>query len=206
MWMITSVTQKIFGVLFPETCYLCQKPSTTLCEDCLNSFYPPLDTPYFWVSSLYAFKDDRVKKVIHAIKFFHRKDLIVPISKKLVTLLPEDNKTWTLVPIPSHYLRKMTRGYNQAELVAQEVHKRTGIPLSTSVLKKTKYTKRQAITHNRRERLTGQANTFAISSQVKGRNIILVDDVITTGATLHEARNLLLKHGASEVLAITIAH
>jgi ComF family protein len=104
------------------------------------------------------------------------------------------------------YFRKMLRGYNQAELLAKNVSVAAGTPFDTSVLKRKSSPSRQVVTRTRAERLRNQKGTFRVTSNVEGKDIILIDDVTTTGSTLLEARRVLLDAGARSVIAITIAH
>ncbi|MFA6608439.1 MAG: phosphoribosyltransferase family protein [Candidatus Paceibacterota bacterium] len=113
---------------------------------------------------------------------------------------------WCIVPIPMPKIRKYIRGYNQAELIAKELSQKTSIPIKNNVLTRTYSPKRQVKSHTRNERLKNQHNSFQTTSSVNGLNIILVDDVITTGATIFEARNILQKSGANKVVAISLAH
>lgn len=204
--MITTFLETLSSFLFPTCCYICKKGEEPLCEKCLKSFQSPLDSPNHWTTSLYSFRDERVKKVVHAIKFFHRKDLVTPIAKKLISQLPTSSFNWVLVPVPVHFFRKVSRGYNQAEVIARALSKESGLLVTTTVLKKTHQTKRQAISLSRKERLRNQKGTFKVVKNITGKNIILIDDVTTTGATLEEARRALVSSGASHVIAITIAH
>lgn len=204
--MIISFLQKITDIIFPPECYLCKKDISVLCATCLHSLHIPLDTPHPWINSLYSFKDIRVKKIIHAIKFFHRKDVCVPLAKELARLLPPNGASWTLVPIPAHFFRKLERGYNQAEVLARALHDVSKVPLDISLIKKRRWSKRQVRTVSRRERLNNQKNIFVVCGDVTGKRIILIDDVTTTGTTLKEARSILIENGALEVMALTIAH
>ncbi len=204
--MIISFARNFLDVIFPRQCYVCKKEGETPCSNCLRSFDQPLNTTHYFITSRYSFKDRRVKNIIHAIKFFGRRDLISPLAQQLVELLPEHPANWTLVPIPSHFFRKITRGYNQAELLAKELSKLSAIPVDDTMLLKKKHTHRQAVAKSRKDRLKGQKGSFVASASSHGKHIILIDDVTTTGATLLEARSCLLQQGATEVLAITIAH
>ena len=98
------------------------------------------------------------------------------------------------------------RGYNQAELIAKEISEKLYIPINNKILFRIKNPKRQVKTSTRSERLKNQHNTFKVAEGVLNSNIILVDDVTTTGATIKEARDILIKNGAKKVMAITIAH
>jgi ComF family protein len=129
-----------------------------------------------------------------------------PLSKKLLSLLPTDDAGWVVVPIPAHPLRRISRGYNQSELLASAISKESGIPVKMDILRKTKYTERQVTAKTKAERLNRQRNSFKVTGSLPYTNIILIDDVTTTGTTLLEARSCLIKNGASKVLAITVAH
>jgi ComF family protein len=152
-----------------------------------------------------------MKKIIHAIKYFHRKDLVLPLTKAVAQELTKNNQIPNLsdsilIPIPMPLLRKYIRGYNQAELIAQELSKRCLIPYTTKLLHRKGNHKRQVTKKTRSERIKNQHHSFIVKGDVNNLNIILVDDVTTTGATIIEARNELLKAGAKSVRAITIAH
>ncbi|MDP3726518.1 MAG: phosphoribosyltransferase family protein [bacterium] len=114
-----------------------------------------------------------------------------------------------IVPIPLHTKRLRARGFNQAELIAREfVALDTSFSVCTDALVRIKDTESQTKMKNREERIKNVTGCFKVSSpeKIKERNIILIDDVYTTGATLNEARGTLLHAGAREVLACTIAH
>jgi competence protein ComFC len=217
----------LFGLLhiiFPAKCFECGKKNTSLCKECLDRTSKAVDTPYIWITSIYSFKDPLIKKAVHAIKYYHRKDLADPLTDALAKDLlakfaqnfPSENsalsgnsnletKNWILVPIPMPRFRKYLRGYNQAELIATSLSLKTGISYG-NLLTRSRSPHRQVESETRSERLDNQKNSFKALHSVPGNNIILVDDVTTTGATLFEARKILLKAGAKEVQAVTLAH
>lgn len=209
--MIHSLSDTLLGLLFPKACYLCRKEGNPLCSACIASFRRSIDTPYTYCHNYFSFKDALFRKCIHASKYYHRPDLIAPLTAAtyaeflpLVTSLENPY----LVPIPAHRLRIWMRGYNQAEKIAREYSKLYSVPLLLTVLLQKKASKSQAHTKNRKERLTNKKHSFSIAPgvQLHGKDIILIDDVTTTGATIHEARKKLLESGARSVTAITLAH
>lgn len=133
-----------------------------------------------------------------------------------------------LIPIPLSPQRYRERGFNQAELICKELirihHLRYGVDANThfnhgvnmqlekNILIKIKDTKHQARIKNRNERIKNIIGTFAIKNEainkdlLKRKNIILIDDILTTGATLSEAKKILKQAGARKVIAFTVAH
>ena len=146
----------------------------------------------------------------------------------------ENFKNIILIPIPLSAKRYRERGFNQAELICRELVKISKInnlspslspyqgegcqgrgevlSLLNNVLIKTKETEHQARIKDRSVRLKNLVGSFAIKNEVrnseflKGKNIILIDDITTTGATLAEAKKVLKKSGARKVIAFTVAH
>jgi competence protein ComFC len=196
----------LLSLLFPKKCFICAKDGESLCVSCLHSICPPIETPHHFISSRYSYRDIRIKKIIHAIKFFHRKDLIAPIAKELLIHLPEKNTSLILIPIPMTFVRRLLRGYNQSELLARTLSKLSGVPVDSKILSRKKSTLRQVKSGSRKERLRNQKNTFIVNKSLEDKEVIIIDDVTTTGATLLEAKRVLLNAGAQNVHAITIAH
>ena len=206
MWMMSQIFSKVLTVLFPSSCYLCKKEDGALCEKCLTNFTKSIDTPHTYILSIFCFRDRELKRVIHAIKYFHRKDLVSPLAKKLAEEMVVQQYRGVLVPIPMPTFRKYIRGYNQAEILAKHLSKENNLDIDSTILRRNHSSKRQVMTRTRGERLHNQKNTFQVIKNVQGMSIILVDDVTTTGATIEEARKVLLLHGALQVVAVTIAH
>lgn len=216
MWMISGIITKtlasVLTLFFPHHCFLCKRNTSkeSLCKECFDSFSKTVDTPAPYIVSIYSFKDPRIKKVVHAIKYFHRKDLIEPFADKLLEAIIEvpNYRLYVLVPIPMPLFRKYVRGYNHTELIAQAISKQLYLPVMNHLLveNKTRKIRRQVTTKSRSERIHNKYNAFVANPEVNGLKIILIDDVTTTGATLHEARRELLHRGAADVIAFTVAH
>lgn len=227
MWMIiqiksfvSHILSAILDTLFPPYCYMCKKEGESLCGECLSSIKKPIDTPYPYIISVYSFKDYRIKRIIYAIKYFHRKDLLAPLARALADTLSQEatvpQNVYVILPIPMPTIRRYIRGYNHAEAFAHDLVKYLHtVPsqehglrycVDTTILTRISSKKRQVLTTSKRERLLNQRNAFMVRKDISGKNIILLDDVTTTGATLSEARRILILHGAKSVRAYTIAH
>lgn len=111
-----------------------------------------------------------------------------------------------MVPVPLHIRRLRERGFNQALLLVRELSKRTGIPYHERVLKKIKDTPVQSAL-KKRERGKNLKGVFEVrdGEAIKGKAIVLVDDVYTTGATVNECSRTLLRGGAERVAILTVA-
>ena len=208
--MIRSIVSFFDNALFPRVCFICKQDGSTLCSTCLKSFEKSYDTPHPFITSVYSYKDKRIKKIIHAIKYFHRKDLLAPFSEVIAGEIKksENYSSYILVPIPMPRLRKYLRGHNHSENLARMIGHAVSLPVQCDILKRStiQSKKRQVATRSRAERLKNQKNVFIAPANLNNLRIILIDDVTTTGATLHEARRVLLAHGAASVMAFTIAH
>jgi ComF family protein len=217
MWMISKIISQTFSnclkLLFPYHCYLCkiETKDTSLCKKCISSFTKAIDTPLPFITSIYSFKDERIKKSIHAVKYFHRKDLIRDftengiVNKNIESIEAADNPI--LIPVPTTLFRKLKRGYCHTEYIALTLGERLDYPISLTTLKRRHFTRAQVGT-KRSDRINAQKGSFLIKDMrcIKNKTVILVDDVTTTGATLLEAKRVLLLSGAKNVLAITLAH
>ncbi|MCJ7508243.1 MAG: hypothetical protein MUO85_05870 [candidate division Zixibacteria bacterium] len=111
-----------------------------------------------------------------------------------------------LIPVPLHPSRKRKRGFNQSEILALEISQKLSLPTLKDVLKRKKRTKDQT-TLNAKEREENVKGAFSIRDEDKilDKQIILVDDVMTTGATLKECARTLVEAGAREIVGLTVA-
>lgn len=109
-----------------------------------------------------------------------------------------------IIPIPLHRKKLRSRGYNQAEILARVLSEETGIPLETKLLVRQRATapQKQLNDKARRKNIRG---AFAARGTADGKNIVLVDDIYTTGSTLDEAARILRKAGAQNVFFLTIS-
>lgn len=226
-----KVSRALLGLLFPQRCPVCNKnahassalPLCAGCWDSIQQYTSPscrtcglptvsehtglcqnciADPPAFSRAISYGIYEGVLKEAIHLLKFNKHRRLAKPLARLLADLdLPEAN---VIVPVPMHIRQLRQREFNQTALIAKHLSSITGIPLEIDALRKTKETSAQ-IDVDRKERLRNLRKAFAAGESVQGKRLLLVDDVITTGATMQECAQTLKKAGAIEITVIALA-
>lgn len=183
-------------------CKICGMPSnseyTITCGSCQKT--PPAYTKIIY----YGLYKDNFKKAIHLFKFQGIKRLAKPLGRLLMQLpIP---KVDYIIPVPLHVKRLREREFNQTALLGNVLSKELEIKLLLNGLVKIKETSPQT-SLNREERIKAVKNAFAFNGDsIGGCDILLVDDVITSGATVGECSKVLKKAGAKSVTVIALAH
>ncbi len=153
----------------------------------------------------YGAYSDELRKLIHLFKYQKIRTLAKPLGELLVRSLPLDQRFDVVAPMPLHWMRQLERGFNQAELIAVPLAKRLNVPL-VNALQRVKSTPNQAgLTHAKRRANVAGAFRVAGRADVRGKRVLLVDDVLTTGATAGAAAAALKKAGAKHVTVMTLA-
>ena len=180
----------------------------TKCSFCESTGKTLEDHKIFMVRSLGRF-DDYYKELIHLFKYGKKTPLGKRLARRLGETINGDHsflESDFLIPVPLHKSRHRERGFNQSEIVAQEISKLTGLYVLKNALKRKKNTKDQTnLSPQQREENVKGAFVVTQPDMINGKNIILVDDVITTGATLSECARMLKQAGAEKILGMTIA-
>jgi len=154
-----------------------------------------------------------LKEVIHAFKYRNVKDLSLPLAWILFQKLKDfswgKKGNWILVPVPLAKRRLRNRGFNQAELLAQNLGKILNISVFTDIIKRVKFCQPQADIKNKQERQANIKGAFGPTKKInqldlKQKKIMLIDDVLTTGATLNECARV-LKPYVKEVWGCVVA-
>lgn len=111
-----------------------------------------------------------------------------------------------MIPVPLHRARHRERGFNQSEILSEGIARVAGLALAKDILKRKKHTKDQTYL-NAQQRTENVRGAFVVTrpERVDGRKIVLVDDVMTTGATLNECARMLQEAGATMIFAATLA-
>jgi ComF family protein len=150
-----------------------------------------------------------LRELIHLYKYGAVKTLARPLGDLLARALPRDERFDGITPVPLHWLKFWSRGFNQSALLAQVLARRSGIPLLPA-LRRTRFTAAQASLSNSSRR-RNVAAAFRVrrlggfARKLEGRRILLIDDVMTTGATAAACANALKRAGAARVALLTIA-
>jgi len=184
---------------------LCQRCAATvsegnLCHSCINH---PLTID--GIRSIFIFQG-AVRQAILQLKYKHLKTVAAPLSQLLAEFLRSHPlKGEVLVSVPLYPKRLRERGYNQASLLAKELGKLVGLPVLEDTLIRVRDALPQARTRSAIERRRNVQDAFACHQRLEGRQILLIDDVCTTGATLDACASALKAAGAGSVWGLTVA-
>ena len=160
-------------------------------------------------TSFYLFeKDKELQHLIHSLKYNGKFLTGSFLGEVLGKKIKNELLSWNLnliLPIPLHQLKKAERGYNQSLYISKGLSKEINIPVGSGIITR-KYTQSQT-TMNLLERQKNIEEAFKVKNKKKitGKNILLIDDVITTGATISECGKVLLDSGAKRVYAASVA-
>jgi len=214
-WVCNHCLEKI-SINIEQVCPLCNKsitPDGKTCFDCKRKY----SIDGVLVSSSYKLNKKKtfIAKLVHYYKYRFISKLSVPLGKILKkTLLQSDLPLPDIIiPVPLHPRRMRWRGFNQAELLSDYLGKYTTVGLEIIVLKdvllRNKYTIPQMEIKNYCQRRNNIKGSFSLnkkySKKIKGKNILLVDDIATTGSTLFECAKVLKQKNAKKVYGIVLA-
>ena len=221
------------GILYPQTCCFCGKVSTEpICKECREQVYYVKEPRCKKCGKPVRYKEqefclDCSRKQLHyeagrsvwihkglvpwsiyQFKYHNRRIYGEYYAEEMYRLYGNKIREWeidAIVPVPLHWKRKLSRGYNQAEIVAKALGRKTGIPVESKMVVRTKNTKPQKkLAH--RERSVNLKNAFCAKRVKKGiQNILIIDDIYTTGNTINEMAKCLYSKGIQKVFFLTIS-
>jgi len=194
-------------LIFPNTCLICEKELLNkrkfICSFCESEFNYTFFERYdesteldelFWgrglVHETYAYlffqKGKKEQSLVHALKYNDKKEIGSFFGNRIGTRLLNSNKfkgVDALIPVPLHYKKQFKRGYNQSKAIADGISDVLNIKVDDSFLKRSKNNSTQT-KNNKASRWDNVQNAFDLNHYKKYKHIVIVDDVITTGATL----------------------
>jgi len=200
---ICSSCRQLLPVILPPLCPKCGKPQSggTLCPNCV-SWQAEIDG----IRSPFKF-DGVMRQAIHQLKYKNLRAIAVPLADLLRDYLATNPiPGGVLVPMPLHQKRLRERGYNQSRLLAQALGNLTNLPVVDNCLIRQKYAHPQARSSNVEERRSNVVDAFICRDRrLKDKQVILMDDVSTSGATLDAGAAALKEAGATSVWGLVLA-
>jgi len=203
IYLCPSCFKKI-DLITKDICFLCNKENSLqgVCDQCREESF--LDEIYVPA----AFSNSVMEKSVHSLKYDFIEELGEILSKLLADKIGDKIfESAIMIPVPLHKKRFLERGYNQSSLIAKPLSELMKIDYSDKIVQRVKKTTQQAKLL-RVERLENLKNAFQCvdKEKVKGKTVLLVDDVITSGTTINEVAKILKQAGADKVVALALAH
>jgi ComF family protein len=211
----------LLDLLLPPACPGCGREGEVLCDTCAVPFHRRIEEPAGAPLGLPSDLPDGVlqlewcaaftgpvRAAVHALKYGGERRLVGPLAALMAERWRRTSRGGDLlVPVPVHAARRRERGFDQAEELARVVGRILDVEVATCLARRQKTTAQHALGRSDRARNVGHA--FAVAprreASVEGRWVVLVDDVMTTGATLRGCAAVLHEAGARGVSALTLA-
>lgn len=222
--IIRSFYDALLDFIYPPYCVFCQslliEGRDLICDTCYNAL-PTFPAEYkirdeiadklkipIYISDVKAVWEfnDNVQLIIHQFKYYYKKGLAKKFALYMVDQIKQFDHINLIIPVPLHKRRKQIRGYNQSLLICSALSTIINIPVNNACLQRIKHTKSQTKL-NVAQRLKNVTNAFRVvnKKEIKGKSILLVDDVITTGSTINSCAKQLKLNGAEEIFAMSVA-
>ncbi len=216
---IKKAIKNIVEIIFPVYCLGCGKEGFWICRQCVKKIQyintqtpsPKLDkTNLSHLFIVCNYQDKIIQKGIHLLKYQYARDLRMFFRQVLTNSTLQGmvfgRKECLIIPIPLHQKRKRFRGFNQSDILAQEIAALLKIPCKTDILIRKRDTRPQ-VGLNLSQRNINIKEAFKVRNnlEISPESVILIDDVYTTGSTMNEAAKVLKKAGIKEVNGIVIA-
>lgn len=216
------IISSIINILSPSQCLICNKEGQSICDECWHMNTSIRKSACFLCNSLVEngktckrcnhktnikgvtipFRlQGVVKESIYEIKYYKNREIAKLLASKIVKSLP-DRVFDSITYVPSTGKSQRMRGYNQSKLIATEVSRIIEIK-NHEYLLRTKHLDQIGL--SREERFSAVNNNFILKKKCAGQNILLVDDVVTTGATIDECARVLKSNGAKSIWALAVA-
>ncbi|MDD4930995.1 MAG: ComF family protein [Candidatus Colwellbacteria bacterium] len=219
METVRRIWAAILDVIFPPLCVSCRKyidgdKWNFICDRCLEKIiterYPRIINGKN-VSAVADYRDPVIRQLIHCLKYRNMES----ISKLLGEMLAErlkhiviEAESTIIVPIPLHKRKERQRGYNQAELIAIVAGKSLCLPVASESILRIRPNNPQSEIPDLKEKAANVKGIFGPGPDIKavlGKNVVIMDDILTSGATMAEVVKILKKGGAKKCIRAVIA-
>lgn len=209
--LLRSTTAYVLDLIFPPSCVGCGKVGQSWCDRCASAVenVAPLHhlphEPALSAVAATGLHEGRLREAVQALKYENVRSLAQFLGTRMAACLYSLNWSFdTLLPVPIGNDRLRERGYNQAGLIAAALAQEVGVAFQPSLIWRTRETRSQ-VGLTKAERQRNMLGAFsAHPSELRQRSVLLIDDVFTTGATLHACAIALRAVGAHEVYALTV--
>lgn len=219
-----NVLEGIISTVAPPLCVNCEKEGSMLCLSCAKAVEPlpaacfrcgALDARGICAKCRYTTKlnavfmaclyQGSVQNLVRSLKYDHCRIAVNPMTEIMNERLPRLGGNWYLMGLPSATTRVRARSFDHSKLLAEKFAKTVGYKYIEPV---NRLGQSRQVGSKKLDRMNQLAHAFWVKNprQVKGRNIIVVDDVITTGASVSALAQVLKKAGAKKVVAMSFAH
>lgn len=196
-----------------KMCFNCQAASGNgVCPECARRFRLG-KARIFWATN---YRYEPVRRLIRTLKYRHAASAATILAEMIHARSSDQHRVLVkataqntlVIPVPMHAARLRERGENHAALIAEEFAKLANLTFAPDILLKIRPTHSQVEARSRAERLKNLAKSFVVrdAAKITGQNIILVDDVLTTGATIIECVKVLRIAGADRITVLVVAH
>lgn len=228
--MAIRVLTDFIRLFYPNLCIVCHNDlaegESVICIKCLyhlprTKYWHKPDNPVakiFWgrayvqnaCSFFFFAKGSGYRKLLHQLKYNGKKEVGFTLGREFGYELKEVSEYQNIdyiVPVPLHPKRFKQRGYNQAEEIAKGLNESMGIPISADNLIRSGYTETQT-RKTRTQRVENVSRAFSLSNpeQFKGKHLLIVDDIVTTGATLEVCASTVLEAEDAKVSIVALAY
>jgi len=221
---LKKIIAKLLDFIFPIYCVACNKENTYACENCFDkidftgyisgfSHFESAERKKHFEEIISAgrYKEDSIlAKLIHLFKYDSAKEIGILLAVPLLNLTIKNAdyfRNAVLVPVPLHFRRQNRRGFNQSEILAEELSNSTKIPMQI-LLTRRRYTRPQ-VELDHKERMNNLVDAFGLKNSDEKLDpktvYCLIDDVCTTGSTINECAKVLKKNGAERVIGLVVA-
>ena len=212
--MFGGLLEKFLNLIYKQKCIICNcsKTDSLLCKNCLKDVNYLSTFPHRIYNSIPIYSatiyTSVIKKLIQLLKFSHKKRISLVLANILFDYFKKLNldEDYMIIYPDSYFIKNLARGYEHMYLIAKEFSRLSGLDLCKNAIKKIKTTVPQ---YKAKDRINNIKGAFEVNKKyiekLKKRPILLIDDIITSGATIEEIINILQKENINNIKVLTVS-